>query len=141
MHCRVRYLLDFDLRIRSGQVWPWKWAQTPPPKKWILSKKLTVLMILQSKILDYLKYTAKSIQIRFILLLGVSLKMNKPVGSNKQGGTWWNLNFFASSRPGHDIFGEYIGQISGGFIGYSEKSEYYSDFSEYFFQNIFKSFQ
>ena len=21
MHCRVRYLLDFDLRIRSGQVW------------------------------------------------------------------------------------------------------------------------
>ena len=50
-------------------------------------------MILQSKILDYLKYTAKSIQIRFILLLGVSLKMNKPVGSNKQGGTWWNLNW------------------------------------------------
>ena len=21
MHCRVRYLLDFDLKIRSGQVW------------------------------------------------------------------------------------------------------------------------
>ena len=28
MHCRVRYLLDFDLKIRSGQVWRpnWRWS-------------------------------------------------------------------------------------------------------------------
>ena len=51
MHCRVRYLLDFDLKIRSGQVWFKRWSFA----------KLSLLFFLLIKSLRKLRENMKHI--------------------------------------------------------------------------------